>query len=91
LKQIQAPEYFGEHANLAAEDFRTVQTPSFPYLLIPAVAVGLLAACGTPEPTEPVDPAAPESAQLEPVEMLSGRRQVSGQEAAQYVSLEYYR
>jgi hypothetical protein len=54
---------------LTAEDFRTVQTPRFPYLLIPAVAIGFLAACGSPEPTEPVDPAAPESARLEPFEM----------------------
>ena len=38
------------------------------YLLIPAIAVGLLVACSAPEPTEPVDPEAPESTQLEPFE-----------------------
>lgn len=46
-----------------------MQTSSFPYLLIPAVALGLLAGCGTPEPAEPADPEAPESARLEPFEM----------------------
>lgn len=46
-----------------------MQTPSFPYLLIPTAALGLLAACGAPQQTEPVDPDAPESAQLEPFEM----------------------
>ena len=41
-----------------------MQTLSFPYRLIPAVAVGLLAACGATEQTEPADRAPPESAQL---------------------------
>ena len=39
-----------------------------PYLLIPAVTVGLLTACGSPDPNEPVDPEAPETARLQPFE-----------------------
>lgn len=46
-----------------------MQAPNFPYVLIPLAALGLLAACGAPEQTEPVDPEAPESAQLKPFEM----------------------
>lgn len=46
-----------------------MQTSSVPYLLIPAAVLGLLSACGSPEPAEPVDPEAPASAQLEPFEM----------------------
>ena len=65
---------------MAAEDIRTVQIPSFPYLLIPTAALGLLAACGAPEPTEPADPTAPESAQLETLEILTAE---AGPEAAQ--------
>lgn len=46
-----------------------MRIPNLPYLLIPAMALGLLAACGEPEPVEPVDPEAPESAQLEAFEI----------------------
>lgn len=59
-----------------------MQIPSYPYLLILAVAIGLLAACGAPEPAEPADPTAPESAQLDSPSM------VTGQAAAQIVSFE---
>lgn len=77
-----------------------MQTPSIPYLLIPAAVLGLLAGCGAPEQAEPVDPEAPESARLEPFEMLTGQAaeafaQLSianaGQDAVQYISFEYYR
>ena len=80
-----------------------MQTLSFPYLLIPAVSVGLLAACGGPKPSP-----APENAQIEPRgRQIPGQLLAAyillcrgagsalsisnvGQEAAQYISFEYY-